>query len=24
MWWGSNEFVGEPRGIWALGGLEKG
>ena len=24
MWWEANEFVGEPRGIWALAGLEKG
>src|SRR5256886_8227722 len=24
MRWGADEFAGEPRGIWALGGLEKG
>lgn len=24
MWWGTDEFGGDPRGIWALGGLEKG
>ena len=24
MWWGSNEFAGEPAGLWAVGGLEKG
>lgn len=24
MWWGSDEFGGDPRGIWALAGLEKG
>src|SRR5437870_774261 len=24
MRWGADEFAGDPRGIWALGGLEKG
>jgi N-acetylglutamate synthase-like GNAT family acetyltransferase len=24
MWWGSNEFAGDPRAIWAVAGLEKG
>jgi len=24
MWWGANEFPGDPAGIWAVGGLEKG
>jgi len=24
MWWGANEFAGDPAGIWAVGGLEKG
>ncbi len=24
MWWGSNDFAGEPAGVWAVGGLEKG
>jgi GNAT superfamily N-acetyltransferase len=24
MWWGSDESRGNPEGIWALGGLEKG
>ena len=24
MWWGVNEFPGDPTGIWAAGGLEKG
>jgi len=24
MWWGANEFPGDPAGIWAAGGLEKG
>jgi GNAT superfamily N-acetyltransferase len=24
MWWGSDDFAGESKGIWALGGLEKG
>lgn len=24
MWWGSNDFAGDPRGVWGLGGLEKG
>jgi predicted N-acetyltransferase YhbS len=24
MWWGSNDFGGDPRGTWGLGGLEKG
>jgi len=24
MWWGANEFPGDPGGIWAVGGLEKG
>jgi ribosomal protein S18 acetylase RimI-like enzyme len=24
MWYGANDFAGEPRGIWAAGGLEKG
>src|SRR5467141_2039363 len=24
MWWGTNDFAGEPAGIWAAGGLEKG
>ncbi len=24
MWWGPNEFSGDPAGIWAVGGLEKG
>lgn len=24
MWWGSNDFGGDPRGVWGLGGLEKG
>src|SRR5437899_2865116 len=24
MWWGANEFPGDPTAIWAVGGLEKG
>jgi ribosomal protein S18 acetylase RimI-like enzyme len=24
MWWGANDFAGDPRGIWGLAGLEKG
>ena len=24
MWWGTNAFPGDPTGIWAAGGLEKG
>src|SRR5207253_2945 len=24
MRWGADEFAGDPRGVWALGGLEKG
>jgi len=24
MWWGTNTFPGDPAGIWAAGGLEKG
>jgi hypothetical protein len=24
MVWGTDEFSGDPRGIWGLGGLEKG
>jgi len=24
MWWGLDDFAGEPKGIWALAGLEKG
>jgi len=24
MWWGANEFPGDPASIWAVGGLEKG
>ncbi|TLZ80399.1 MAG: GNAT family N-acetyltransferase [Methanobacteriota archaeon] len=24
MWWGANDFPGDPAGIWAAGGLEKG
>jgi len=24
MWWGANEFPGDPAAIWAVGGLEKG
>jgi len=24
MWWGEADFAGDPRGIWALAGLEKG
>jgi hypothetical protein len=24
MVWGTDEFAGDPRGVWALGGLEKG
>lgn len=24
MWWGEDDFPGDPAGVWALGGLEKG
>ncbi len=24
MWWGADEFRGDPKGVWAVGGLEKG
>jgi hypothetical protein len=24
MRWGADDFAGDPRGIWSLGGLEKG
>ena len=24
MWWRSNDFAGDPRGVWGLAGLEKG
>ena len=24
MWWGANEFPGDPAAVWAVGGLEKG
>jgi ribosomal protein S18 acetylase RimI-like enzyme len=24
MWWGTDDFSGDPRGIWAFAGLEKG
>ena len=24
MWWGADDFPGDPAGVWAVGGLEKG